>query len=297
MSHRNKGPWKGALYCVRPKRRPVRWALYGLAVCALAGALSACMARILQEPEGFEGVPCRLEPALESPDTSDPQRPYPLQTEPPYTVALDAGHGGMDTGAHCRHIEEVVVCEQTVDALFAWLEADPNYEPVRTRPNGEDLSNTDRVQTATASQASLLLSIHANYDGSTAQSHGFECFPKPPGRVYAEESMRMAQCLAQAMGQAGHRLRGETGIRFAYYSGKRKRVIDSTDTKVRQDQSFGIVEKPHCPAVLVEQCFLSNWEDYENWGTPAGCLRAGRVYYEAVCAYFGTQPLPETPAA
>ena len=85
MSHRNKGPWKGALYCVRPKRRPVRWALYGLAVCALAGALSACVARILQEPEGFEGVPCRLEPALESPDTSeDVYKRQPLNQPSPF---------------------------------------------------------------------------------------------------------------------------------------------------------------------------------------------------------------------
>lgn len=297
MKNKNKSPWKGAVYCVRPRRRLARWGLYGLVVCALAGVLSACMTRILQEPEGFEGVPCQPEPAVESRDTGDPARPYTLQTAPPYTVAVDAGHGGMDTGAHCRHIEEVVVCERTADALYAWLEADPNYDPVRTRPNGEDLSIADRVKTATERQASLLLSLHANYDGSTSQSHGFECFPTPPGRVYAEESMRAAQCLAQAMGQAGHRLRGETGIRFAYYSGKSKRVIDSTDTKVRQDKSFGIVEQPHCPAVLVEQCFLSNWEDYERWATPEGCQRAGRVYYEAVCAYFGTQPLPENAAA
>lgn len=287
-------PRTGAVYCVRPRRRLARWALYGAAVCAAAGLLSACVGRVgmVLAPEGFGGAACVPAPAPQSRETGDPARPYTLQTAPPYTVALDAGHGGMDTGAHSRQVEEVVVCEQTVDALYALLEADPNFDPVRTRENGVDLSIADRVKNADARQASLLLSIHANYDGATRQSHGFECFPTPPGRVYSEESLRAAHCLAGAMGRAGHRLRGENGVRFAYYYGKRKKILDSTDTKVRQEKSFGIVEQPHCPAVLIEQCFLSNGSDYDTWGSAAGCRRAGRVYYEALCEYFGTEPLP-----
>ena len=292
-------PRRGGVYCVRPRRRPARWALYAAAVSMAAGLLSACVGQVgrVLAPEGFGGVPCMPEPAAESRDTGDPERPYTLQTAPPYTVALDAGHGGMDTGAHSRHVEEVAVCEQTVDALYDWLEKDPNYEPVRARENGVDLSIADRVKNVTERQASLLLSIHANYDGSTRQSHGFECFPTPPGRVYSGESLRAAQCLAEAMGQAGHRLRGGNGVRFAYYYGKRKKIVDSTDTKPRAEKSFGIVEQPHCPAVLVEQCFLSNSSDYDAWASPAGCRRAGRGYYEAVCAYFGTEPLPKAQAA
>ncbi len=179
-------------------------------------------------------------------------------------MALDAGHGGFDTGAEAI-IKELEVCEQTVNALYTLLEQDSNYAPVRTRPNGEDRSIKERAQAATDAGASLLLSVHANSDESTGQSHGFECFPTPPGRTYSEESMRFAQCIAQKMGGAGHRLRGENGIRFAYYNGKSKRIVDSTDTKIREQKSFGIVERPYCPAVLVEQCFLTNYSDVENW--------------------------------
>lgn len=296
---RARPPRRGGVYCVRPRRRPARWALYAVAVSMAAGLLSACVGQVgrVLAPEGFGGAACQPEPAEESRDTGDPQRPYTLQTAPPYTVALDAGHGGMDTGAHCRHVEEAAVCEQTVDALYAWLEADPNFEPVRTRENGVDLSIADRVKTATERRASLLLSVHANLDPGNRQSHGFECFPTPPGRVYSEESLRAAQCLAEAMGQAGHRLRGGNGVRFAYYYGKRKKIVDSTVTDVRSEKSFGIVEQPHCAAVLMEQCFLSNSSDYEAWASPEGCKRAGRVYYEGLCAYFGTEPLPKAQAA
>ena len=160
-------------------------------------------------------------------------------------------------------------------------------------PTARTAPSRKRAQAATDAGASLLLSVHANSDESTGQSHGFECFPTPPGRTYSEESMRFAQCIAQKMGGAGHRLRGENGIRFAYYNGKSKRIVDSTDTKIREQKSFGIVERPYCPAVLVEQCFLTNYSDVENWTGEAGCARAARIYYEAICAYFGTEPLPQ----
>lgn len=89
-------------------------------------------------------------PASPSPPqlTGDPDRPYLLQTQPPYTVALDAGHGGFDTGAEAI-IKELEVCEQTVNALYTLLEQDSNYAPVRTRPNGEDRSIKERAQAAT----------------------------------------------------------------------------------------------------------------------------------------------------
>ena len=220
--------------------------------------------------------------------------PYPLQTQPPYTVALDPGHGGSDSGAQAL-INEVQVCEETVDFLYELLAKDPNYMPVRTRPNGEDLSTTHRAEASAQAQASLLLSVHANLDRSTRQSHGFECFPTPPGRLYSEQAMRFAQCIAQQMQVAGHRLRGENGIRFAYYSGKSKRFVECSDTKVRSDKSFGIVEKPACPSVLVEQCFLSNYEDVENWTGAQGSAKAASAYYKAICDYFGTVPVADKP--
>ena len=74
---------------------------------------------------------------------------------------------------------------------------------------------------------------------------------------------------------------------------KAKKIVDSSDTRVREENSFGILEKAPCPAVLAEQCFLSNSSDYEAWATPQGCQRAARVYYEAICRYFGTQPIAQ----
>ena len=218
---------------------------------------------------------------------------YELQTAPPYTVALDAGHGGQDDGA-VGVIKEVTLTESTVTYLNALLDADPNYTPVLCRPNGEGMSIAGRAAAATDHKASLLLSIHGNSD-ETATASGFECFPTPPGRKYAEQSLQFANILAEKISAAGQKLRGQSGVRYTYYVGNEetgydKIIAEASDTTVRADLSFGVVEKVSCPSVLAEQCFVTDAADVDAWGDDDGCRAAARVYYESICAYFNTAP-------
>ena len=74
---------------------------------------------------------------------------------------------------------------------------------------------------------------------------------------------------------------------------KAKKIVDSSDTRVREEKKLRHSGKAPCPAVLAEQCFLSNSGDYEAWATPQGCQHAAHVYYEAICRYFGTQPIAQ----
>ena len=113
--------------------------------------------------------------------TLDELGAQPCAQGSPHVIALDAGHGGMDTGA-AGPTDEVLMCEQTADALYALLEADANYTPVRCRENGQDAPIADRAARAGQAGACLLLSIHGNLD-SSSQSHGCECYPTPPGRA------------------------------------------------------------------------------------------------------------------
>ena len=213
---------------------------------------------------------------------------------PPYTVAIDPGHGGIDRGAEYYAVESDVT-EQTADALFALLEADENYTPVRTRQNGEGMSVAGRAESADRQGAELFLSIHFNYD-ETYTAYGFECYPQTPGSEYYDDAMRFANLIAQGMGDQGQRLRGEAGVRYIYYEdngdGTYTKVLrEASDTAVYDAQTFGVLEYVHCPAVLAEQCFLTSESDTAAWASAEGCQRAARVYYEAICAYFGTQPL------
>lgn len=205
---------------------------------------------------------------------------------PPYVIAIDPGHGGMDTGA-LAIVRELDVIDTTAAKLYALLDNDPDFIPVMTRTDS-DPESAERANIANDAGASLLISLHANSD-SHSSSKGFECFAQPPGRTYHRQSFRLAQLIVAHMTAAGHFIRGDeqkTGIKYAYYYGDEKRIVDSSDNKVRSRKSFGILEKTDCPRVLAEQCFITNYNDVNNWATEEGCYRAAQVYYQAIKEYF-----------
>lgn len=208
----------------------------------------------------------------------------------PYVIAIDPGHGGIDTGAEAI-VKEIEVCDMTSEYLFELLDKDPNFIPIYTRTKDSDPESKERASVANNAKASLFISIHANSDSSSS-SRGFECYPTPPGREYHEESLRFAQLVVENMKSAGHKIRGnenKTGIKYAYYSNGKKSIVDSDDTRVRKQSSFGVLEKSNCPAILAEQCFVTNHEDVKNWAGEDGCRRAANVYYSAIKQFFNSE--------
>ena len=214
---------------------------------------------------------------------------------PPYTIVVDAGHGGDDPGAAGIVVERDMTAA-TAEALLAWLRADPHYIPAATR-DGYDITATptERVERANSQSPDLLLSIHGN--AASTGAGGFECYPITPGRAWHRESVYFARLLAEGMAAAGSSLRGQGGVRYIYYENGRKVLAEANDRRVRQEETFTLLEQANCPAVLAEQCFVTNAEDVELFGDADGCALAARVYYQAICAYFGTTPLESLPAS
>ena len=217
----------------------------------------------------------------------------PVVGAPPYRVAVDAGHGGSDPGAQ-GVVTESKMTAQTAQALFAWLEEDPNYIPLVSRENYDVTAKpSERAAVINAQAPDLLLSIHGNSAPEGSAASGFECYPTVPGRTWHKESYYFAQQLAYGMQQAGAKLRGRGGIRYIYYQGETKQLVETSHTEVRTERSFTLLEDVDCPAVLAEQCFVTSEEDVAQFGSEEGCRKTARIYYEAICAYFGTEPLPE----
>ena len=217
----------------------------------------------------------------------------PVVGDPPYRVAIDAGHGGSDPGAR-GVVEEKQVTAATAVALLQWLEQDSNYIPLQTR-EGFDATATpaQRAAAASAQSPQLLLSIHGNSAANGSTASGFECYPAVPGRTWHQEGFYFARLLAGGMQSIGARLRGRGGVRYIYYlENDQKQLVENTYTQVRPERSFTLLEDVDCPAVLAEQCFVTNTEDVKRFGSEEGCKAVARIYYEAICAYFGTEPLP-----
>ena len=216
----------------------------------------------------------------------------PVVGDPPYRVAVDAGHGGADPGAQ-GIVNEAQTNAQTAEALAAWLDRDPNYIPLSTRNSYDTTAKpSERASYVNALAPQLLLSIHGNSAPEGSGASGFECYPAVPGRTWHPESYYFAERLAEGMQAAGAHLRGNSGIRYIYYEGENKQLVESSHNEIRLERSFTILEDVNCPAVLAEQCFVTSEEDVAQFGDEAGCQRVARIYYEAICAYFGTQPLP-----
>lgn len=209
---------------------------------------------------------------------------------PPYRVAIDAGHGGTDPGA-IGLVQESEMTAQTAQTLFELLEADPNYIPLLSRES-YDLTAipSERAEAIRALEPELLLSIHGNSAPEGTDASGFECYPTVPGRTWHQESFYFAKLLAGEMQQAGARLRGNGGIRYIYYQGEAKQLVETSHGEVRSERSFTLLEDVDCPAVLAEQCFVTSETDVARFGSEAGCKLAAQAYYRAICAYFGTEP-------
>lgn len=202
----------------------------------------------------------------------------------PYTIALDAGHGGVDVGAEGL-IQEVELTEHTVAALQTLLEEDGRFRIILSRKEGEGASITERNEKFQKRQPDIMLSIHGNANDDSS-ANGFECYPSPPGYENHETSLAFARLLAEEMQTAGAKLRGTDGVRFGYYDENgEKLLVDSSDTEIYDYDTFGMLKNMDCPAVLAEQCFITNAEDVENFGTEEGCQKAAAAYYRAICRY------------
>ena len=202
----------------------------------------------------------------------------------PYTIALDPGHGGWDVGAE-GIIQEVELTEGTVSELEALLKEDGRFRIILSRKEGEGMDITERNRKFQKKKPDLMLSVHGNANDAKG-ANGFECYPSPPGYENHEESLAFARLLAEEMESAGAKLRGTDGVRFGYYDPSGEKVlVDSSDTEVYDYDTFGMLKNMDCPAVLVEQCFITNAADVEAFGDEDGCKKAAKAYYDAVCRY------------
>lgn len=237
------------------------------------------------------GLPRRdAVPANAAADSALPAEDAAAGVDTGIIVYIDPGHGGIDTGAQGLGFTEAEMTWQTAGEVMDLLSADDRFSPHLTKTQDETCKPGERAAAARAGGAALVLSIHGNSDpvyGST----GFECYPAPPGRGEHEEGLRFARILADKFSAAGAALRGADGVRYLYYDENDNKIVyESYDTTVRDMPGFTLLEEAGCPAVLAEQCFITNEDDVAAFAGEEGCKAAARLYYEAICAYFDLAP-------
>lgn len=164
-------------------------------------------------------------------------------TPPKKILVIDVGHGGKDAGAiGINGIKEKDVVLQLANEIIRLNKGHSNLEIYLTRYSDSLMSLSDRTKLARALKADLFISLHSNH-------------AKNPGATGIEVFVAnavLSQNLRQSIYLANHIHSGITtnfgiksrGVKFANFQVLREII-------------------PLCPSILIELCFLSNWEEAE----------------------------------
>ncbi|SFK90937.1 N-acetylmuramoyl-L-alanine amidase [Paenibacillus sp. 1_12] len=146
-----------------------------------------------------------------------------------YTVVLDPGHGGKDSGTVSvtgRYEKDFVLGVGT--KVYNLLAKEPKIEIILTRKNDTFIELPGRVSIANDIKADLFVSVHGNSTGKE-EVNGIETY------YYTEQSLPFAKLMHQ-------NLLKSTGFE---------------DRKVKQED-FHVIKNTTMPSLLLELGFLSN---------------------------------------
>lgn len=213
-----------------------------------------------------------------------PQAPSP---DGVFTVAIDAGHGGIDTGAITagkQPVYEKNITLEFAQALGRELNAKPGFKAFLTRDSDVFLSLGERVQIARARGANLFISLHAD----TLRERSIR------GATVYTISDRASDKLADELAKRENTSDEVAGVEVKKEPSEVNDIL--IDLTRRETQAFsislantivhsfegeiGLINNPHrsagfrvltapdVPSVLLELGFLSNTEDVKQHQKP-----------------------------
>lgn len=181
----------------------------------------------------------------------------PQRTPHVRRIALDAGHGGNDTGAKAFQLIEKELTLDIVRRLKNHLEAQ-DFQVILTRADDRYIPLEKRSQIANQQSADLLISIHLNAADSASAS-GIETYIIPaqgmpstsrlqkpnakdqkwfPNNAFDAQNLWLGYCLERSLIQETH----------------------ATDRGLKCGR-FIVLEEASCPAALIECGFITSTKE------------------------------------
>lgn len=223
-------------------------------------------------------------------------------------IAIDAGHGGKDPGAHGpRGTLEKNVTLLLARRLADVIEREPGMRAVLTRNRDEFLPLRSRMERARAARADLFLSIHTdavpnrsvrgasvyvlNEKGATDEAARRLAVRENAadliGGVTLKDKDRMlASVLLDLSQNASLSSSIEVGDTIL---GEMSRVATVRKPRVMQ-APFMVLKSPDVPSVLIETAYISNPEDERRLGNQGFRDQVARAILSGVRKYFYRNP-------
>lgn len=218
-----------------------------------------------------------------------------------FVVALDPGHGGIDSGA-----VEVHNGKKYVESEINWkisnytkqeLAKYTNIKVVLTRTRTQCPSLKDRVKTAQKAKADLLVSQHIN-DEETGRAKGASVLISKGtyrANLAAKEKLFGSYVMSEL---------GKLGISKRYSSTGGMEYRMSTDGSKypngKQRDYYSIVAlsvESNLPGVIIEHAFVSNYSDATKFlSSEAKLKKIAKADANAIVRYIRQLPAKEEPA-
>ncbi|MEO8192164.1 MAG: N-acetylmuramoyl-L-alanine amidase [Acidobacteriota bacterium] len=249
--------------------------------------------------------------------------PAPVPT-PAWTVVIDAGHGGTETGAiGPGGLQEKDATLQIARRVASALPRLLSCRVLMTRESDAVISLDDRTAVANHEKADLFLSVHANSSRAVG-AHGSETYylsleasDRIAQDVASRENTLPAASAAPAHSTAAAASSGSPGLDFILWDlaqsahmkdsselaeaiQQELNGVSGTDKRGIKQAPFRVLVGATMPAVLVEAAFISNPDEEKKLRSPAFQQSVADGISRAIAGFFarrkGADPRP-TPAS
>jgi N-acetylmuramoyl-L-alanine amidase len=215
------------------------------------------------------------------------------------TIAIDAGHGGTDTGATRGAVREATVVLGISQQLERILNADPEYSAFLTRHDNTQLELHHRVKRAQQKNAELFVSIHAN-SSPDPHSQGMEIYFRNE-LAPNEESLKLAHHENQNETLKKKKTKGDV-TSILHDMEKSMNTLKSYElswhivdhwkvpfSKKRMDTvkqgPFYVIQQDTIPSILIEIGFVTNEKEAKRLNAPSYQKEIAQAIYKGLKDY------------
>ena len=212
-----------------------------------------------------------------------------------YTIVVDPGHGGRDSGARGNGYNEKDIALQVATRLANNLRQD--YNVIMTRDSDFFVPLDTRAKIGNDANADFFISIHLN-SGSSSSANGTEVFyfSKKDQGSYATQVAKFENKVDGSYGDVPF---SDFILNDIFYRKNQKTsqaiaesvldgLINLTGLRRRGvfGANFAVLRGSNSPSILVELGFMNNYSDLSQYLTPDGQERAANAIGSAIRSYF-----------
>ena len=212
-----------------------------------------------------------------------------------YTIVVDPGHGGRDSGARGNGYNEKDIALQVATRLANNLRQD--YNVIMTRDSDFFVPLDTRAKIGNDANADFFISIHLN-SGSSSSANGTEVFyfSKKDQGSYAAQVAKFENKVDGSYGDVPF---SDFILNDIFYRKNQKtsqaiaesvlnNLINTTGLRRRGvfGANFAVLRGSNSPSILVELGFMNNYSDLSQYLTPDGQERAANAIGSAIRSYF-----------